>query len=41
VQTFFRTGGLQRYFVVRAADRYNALAVSRDVADVVKERLAE
>jgi hypothetical protein len=41
VQTFFRTGGLQRYFVVRAADRRNAPAVSRDVADVVKERLAE
>ena len=41
VQTFFRTGGLQRYFVVRAADSSNALAVSREVADVVKERLAE
>jgi hypothetical protein len=41
VQTFFRTGGLQRYFVVRAADSRNALDVSREVADVVKERLAE
>jgi hypothetical protein len=41
VQTFFRTGGLQRYFVVRAADSSNALAVSREVADVVEERLAE
>jgi hypothetical protein len=41
VQTFFRTSGLQRYFVVRAADSRNAPAVSREVADVVKERLAE
>jgi hypothetical protein len=41
VQTFFRTGGLQRYFVVRAADSGNAPAVSREVADVVNERLAE
>jgi hypothetical protein len=41
VQTFFCTSGLQRYFVVRVADSRNALAVSHEVADVVKERLAE
>jgi hypothetical protein len=31
VQTFFRTGGLQRYFVVRAVDSRNALAVVSDM----------
>jgi superfamily II DNA helicase RecQ len=41
VQTFFRVGGLQRYFVVRAADSSNAPNVSREVTNVVKERLAE
>jgi hypothetical protein len=41
VQTFFCVGGLQRYFVVRAGDSSNALAVSCKVADIVKERLAE
>jgi hypothetical protein len=41
VQTFFDTGGLQWYFVVRAADSSNTLAVSCNVADVVKERLAD
>jgi hypothetical protein len=41
VQTFFRVGGLQRYFVVRAADSSNAPSLPREVADVVKERLAD
>ena len=42
VQTFFRTGGLQRYFVVDVADSSDdAPCVPREVASVVSERLAE
>ena len=42
VQTFFCTGGLQRYFLVDAADGSdNAPRVPRVVTDVVNERLAE
>ena len=41
-QTFFRAGGLQRYFVVDAADSSDdAPCVPREVTDVVSERLAE
>jgi hypothetical protein len=40
-QTFFQAGGLQWYFVVRAAKSSSALSITLEVADVVKERLAE
>jgi hypothetical protein len=40
-QTFFQGGGLQRYFVVDAADADSTPSVPREAADVVKERLAE
>jgi hypothetical protein len=40
-QTFFRAGGQQRYFVVRAADSTSTLSIPLKVADVIKERLAE
>jgi hypothetical protein len=42
VQTFFRAGGLQRYFVVRAAaDSSGTLSVPCEAANVVKGRLSE
>ena len=42
MQTFFRTGRLQRYFIVDAADSSdNAPRVPGEIADVVSERLAE
>jgi hypothetical protein len=46
VQTFFRTGGLQRYFVVNAGDSSTGDSNSRpsspcDVADNVKREMAE
>jgi hypothetical protein len=40
-QTFFRAGGLQRYFIVDAANADSNPSVPRKVADVVNERLAE
>jgi hypothetical protein len=40
-QTFFQGGGLQRYFVVNAANVDRAPSVPREAADVVKERIAE
>ncbi|KAF1934619.1 hypothetical protein EJ02DRAFT_516885 [Clathrospora elynae] len=39
VQTFFRAGGLQRYFVVNAAD-YGEPSIPQEVADVVSMQLA-
>jgi hypothetical protein len=42
VQTFFQRRGLRRYFIVNAGDDNNSdLYVPREVADVVKGRLAE
>jgi hypothetical protein len=40
-QTFFQAGGLQRYFVVDAANADSNPSVPRKVTDVVNERLAE
>jgi hypothetical protein len=41
VQTFFRGRALRRYFVVNASDNDSDRSIPREVADVVKERLAE
>jgi hypothetical protein len=41
VQTFFRTGGLQRYFTVNAADTNSEPSIPRKVEEVVRRRLAE
>ena len=40
-QTFFRTGGLQRYFVVKVADNSRAPSNPHETTDVVRGRLAE
>ncbi|KAF2279841.1 uncharacterized protein EI97DRAFT_429630 [Westerdykella ornata] len=40
VQTFFRAGGLQRYFIVRSGES-STLSAPREAADIVQERLAE
>ena len=40
-QTFFRTGGLQRYFVVKVADNDRAPSDPHETTEVVRERLAE
>ena len=40
-QTFFRAGGLQRYFVVKTADNNRVPPDPHEVTNVVSERLAE
>jgi hypothetical protein len=41
VQTFFQKSALRQYFLVDAGDNNNGRSIPLEVADVVKERLAE
>jgi superfamily II DNA helicase RecQ len=41
VQTFFPTGGLQRYFTVNAANSNSEPSIPREVEEVVRRRLVE
>jgi superfamily II DNA helicase RecQ len=41
VQTLFRTGGLQRYFIVNTEERTSEPAVSHEDVDVIQRHLAE